>query len=182
MHLKSPKRIAAERLVTTLVLGSYFANCAISPGSWHFLDGVDLVIHEAGHTLFSFDGFFLTIAGGSLLQVLVPAGVALYFFLTRQPWSGAIVLMWMGQSLLNVAVYAADAETMDLPLVGGEDVLHDWNYMLASTGHLPLTELIAGALRWLGTLIIAGGLLLAGWLSFTRPPATPTAPAPLPGN
>lgn len=162
-------RLDAGKVAGTLLFGSYFGSCALQPGAWHFIDGANLVIHEAGHFLLSFDGFMLAIAGGTIMQLLVPAGAGVYFLWTQQRWAATVMLMWLGQSLLNVAVYAADARDMVLPLVGPEDALHDWNYMLASTGLLQQTALIAGTIRVVGMLVILAGLLLAALLCRVPP-------------
>lgn len=43
---------------------------------------------------------------------------------------------------------------LQLPLLGGEDSIHDWNYLLSSTGLLPSTHRIAVAIRIAGTFAI----------------------------
>jgi len=45
------------------------------------LHGVNLIFHEAGHVVFRPFGRFMTILGGSLLQILVPLVVMLVFLL-----------------------------------------------------------------------------------------------------
>jgi hypothetical protein len=134
------------------LVGAYGVVCAINPKNYRFLDGVDLVFHEAGHVIFGFFGEFIGILGGSLLQVLIPAIVTGYFLWHHQRWSGMVTLFWVGQSLFNVSVYVKDARAQALPLLGGADVLHDWNWLLG-TLHL---------LRWdqaIGALIYMAGLL-----------------------
>jgi len=49
----------------------YFGWCAFDPYQWHFIDGVNLLIHEAGHIIFMPFGEFISIAGGSLFQLIV---------------------------------------------------------------------------------------------------------------
>ena len=119
------------RVVLACLAGLYFLWCAWDPAQWHLIDGVNLLIHEAGHFLFTPFGEFLMIAGGSLLQVIMPAAFVLYFYYNRASYSAALVLFWVGESALNVSVYAGDAVKMDLPLLGGQDSVHDWNYMLS---------------------------------------------------
>ncbi len=153
-----PNRATQSLLV--LVVGAYFLSMALTPEEWRWLDGVDLLIHEAGHVLFRPFGEFMMIAGGSLLQVMMPALFVGYFLRQGQPYSAALVLFWVGQSMLNVSVYAADAMAMQLPLLGGGHVIHDWNYLLVQTGLLPWTPWVAGALRGLGTLTILTGIAL----------------------
>ncbi|HZG53095.1 MAG TPA: hypothetical protein VEZ40_13245 [Pyrinomonadaceae bacterium] len=136
------------------VAGLYFLWCAADPRQWHLIDGVNLVIHEAGHVVFMPFGELLTVAGGSLFQVIVPAAFVVYFYRRGQAYSAALVLFWVGESLLNVSVYAGDALAMQLPLLGGEDSIHDWNHLLSATGRLSSTDKIAAAIRVAGTLAI----------------------------
>jgi hypothetical protein len=134
------------------LVGLYGVACAVNPKTYRFLDRVDLVFHEAGHLIFGFFGEFIGMLGGSLMQVMIPAVVTGYFLLHTQRWSGMVTLFWVGQSLFNVSVYVKDARAQALPLLGGEDVIHDWNWVL---GKLHL-------LRWdqaIGALIYMAGLL-----------------------
>jgi hypothetical protein len=121
-----------------------------------------------GHVVFMPFGQFVMIAGGSLFQVIVPAVFAGYFFYNRQPFSGALVLFWVVESLLNVSVYAGDAAVQQLPLLGGQDSIHDWNYLLEDKGLLGSTHQIAGAIRLAGTAVIVTGLVLAILQSISR--------------
>jgi hypothetical protein len=138
---------------------AYFGWCAFDPLQWHFIDGVNLIIHEAGHIIFMPFGEFVAIAGGSLFQLIVPAAFAAYFFRRKQYYSAALVMFWLGESMLNVSVYAGDAVAMELPLLGGEGTIHDWNYLLDKLGLLNSARVIAGLIRLCGTaLIIAAGV------------------------
>lgn len=121
---------------------------------WHFIDGVNLLVHEAGHVVFRPFGEVMMIAGGSLFQVIVPLVFVAYFLWNRKYFSAALVLFWVGESILYVAIYAADSLALQLPLVGGEDAIHDWNYLLGHFGMLKQTAKIAGFIRFLGTLCI----------------------------
>ncbi len=153
------------KTVCAALAGLYFLWCAYDPYQWHLIDGVNLVIHEAGHIVFLPFGELLTVAGGSLFQVIVPAVFVGYFYRRGQTYSAALVLFWMGESLLNVSVYAGDALALQLPLLGGDNSTHDWNYLLSSTGLLSSTHRIAAAIRIAGTLAIvvasAGSLIYA---------------------
>jgi hypothetical protein len=54
---------------------------------------------------------------------------------------------------------AGDSLALQLPLLGGEDSLHDWNYILSTLNLLPATSKVADVIRFLGTtLIILAGL------------------------
>src|SRR5690349_18680640 len=96
-------------LIFALLLCIYFVWIALTPMQGSFLDNIDLPIHEFGHLLFRPFGEFMMVAGGSLFQVIFPAVFVGYFFWQKKYYSSAIVLFWVGQSLLNVFVYAADA-------------------------------------------------------------------------
>jgi hypothetical protein len=149
------------KLGVAAAAAAYFLWAAAHPDSWRLVDGVNLVIHEAGHVVFGPFGEFLAIAGGSLFQVIVPAVFAVYFYLNHKPYSCALVLFWTGESLLNVSVYAADSVAMQLPLLGGDNSIHDWNYMLDRLGLLRQTAGIALFIRALGTLLIVFAALWA---------------------
>jgi hypothetical protein len=142
------------KLVVAVIASLYFFWCAYDPYQWHLIDGVNLVIHEAGHLIFSPLGEFMMIAGGSLFQVIMPALFVGYFSYNGKYYSAALVLFWVGESILNVSVYAGDSLALQLPLLGGEDSVHDWNYLLSSLNLLPATAKIAGAIRLLGTATI----------------------------
>ena len=158
---KSRTLLYSKEFLFTLVIGSYFLWCAWDPYQWHLIDGANLLIHEAGHVIFMPFGEYLMIAGGSLLQVIMPAVFVFYFFYNGKVYSAALVMLWVGESLLNVSVYAGDSIKMQLPLLGGQDSVHDWNYLLDRAGLLAATPKIAMLIRLAGTLVILSGLYLA---------------------
>lgn len=146
------------KLIFAFVLAIYFLWIAYDPMQGSFLDLVDLPIHETGHLIFRLFGEFMGIAGGSIFQVIFPAVFAGYFVWRLQYYSAAVVLFWVGQSILNVWVYAADAVVMQLVLTSGftgsEGSFHDWNYLLTRTGLIGSTKIVAGIIRALGTIVI----------------------------
>src|SRR4051812_19706123 len=151
-------KVQPLKLVFAILLTIYFVWIAYDPMHGSFLDNVDLPIHETGHLIFRLLGEFMGIAGGSLFQVIFPAVFVGYFLWQRSFYSAAIVLFWVGQSVLNVWVYAADAVVMQLVLTSGftgsEGSFHDWNYLLTHTGLLGSTKLVAGLIRLIGSLTI----------------------------
>lgn len=147
-----------KRLIGTLLISAYFFYCIANPTFGHFIDNVDLVIHEAGHWVFIFFGQFIQVLGGSLLQILVPIVFAAYFFSRREAFSASIVLFWVGYNIINVSLYMADAVVMQLPLLGGNSSGHDWNYLLSQTYLLEYTRFLSKAVYSVGisvTLIAA---------------------------
>jgi hypothetical protein len=150
----------------------YFLWVAYDPLQGSFLDLVDLPIHETGHLIFRTFGEFIGIAGGSLFQVIMPCVFAGYFIWHNKYYSAAVVLFWVGQSIINVYVYAADAVAMQLVLTSGltgsEGSFHDWNYMLTRTGLIGSTKLIAGLIRMVGTLTILAAAVGSIYYSFAQ--------------
>ena len=149
------------RCIGAVIASLYFLHYAFTRYDWHAIDIVNLIFHEAGHTIFSFLGEFIQIAMGSGFQILLPLSIALYFFYTRQRYAGAIVLMWVGQNLINVSVYAGDAIAMQLPLLGGDSVIHDWNWLLSNLNILNWTPVVASVLYISGFCTIVLGILLS---------------------
>ncbi|WP_421656088.1 hypothetical protein [Leptothermofonsia sp. ETS-13] len=130
-----------------------------------FLHGVNLIFHEAGHVIFSFFGRFLHILGGSLMQVLVPAGITGYFLFHRQLYAGAVTLCWVAQNLWDVSIYIKDAQARALPLLGGEAVLHDWHFLLLDMNLLTKDQLIGNLVFWLGVLLYIAAIFAGFYCS-----------------
>ena len=161
------------RLAIAVIASLYFFTIAYNPmadGLWNFLSLVDLPIHEAGHLIFRLFGEFMMIAGGSLFQVIVPLIFFGYFLKRDQMFSAALVLFWVGQSILNVWVYADDAVRMKLVLLSGltgsEGSFHDWNYIFSATGLMGYHGAISGLIRVAGTFVILGAAAWSVYLSF----------------
>ncbi len=136
---------------------------ATAPDYQPLLKGLNLGIHELGHMVFAPFGQFLTIAGGTILQCLVPVVGMAMFARQRDPFAILFAFGWLGTNLFDVATYAADARAMELPLVSpfaGDEILHDWNWLLDDLGWLAHDQAIAGMFRFEGHLCFA--LCLAG--------------------
>ncbi|MEO8648673.1 MAG: hypothetical protein ABI539_05865 [Acidobacteriota bacterium] len=163
------------KLVLAVLFSIYFLSIAYDPLEGSFLDMVDLPIHETGHLLFRLLGEFMGIAGGSLFQIIVPAVFVGYFVWQRKYYSAAIVLFWVGQSILNVFVYARDAVVMQLiltsGLTGSEGSFHDWNYLLTATGLIDSVKSVSGIIRAVGTLVIIASVVFSTYFSFVDHPS-----------
>jgi len=139
-----------------VLLAVYGIICAADVGGAHFLDGVNLIAHEAGHLLFSYFGEFIQVIGGTVGQLFVPIAFTVYFFMRRELYSSAVTLFWTGQNCFGISVYIKDAQAMVLPLysVGGDDPVHDWNYILLKLGLLRWDHAIGNAVFVLGIVVI----------------------------
>jgi hypothetical protein len=145
------------------ILALYGGYCAFRPNEWHLIDGVNLVIHEAGHLFFGYFGQFLGVAGGTIGQLFVPAAFTVYFIFQKARFSSSVTLFWFGQNFINISVYVKDAQAMVLPLVsvgGGGDICHDWNYLLSRMGLLARDQLIGNAVCTIGILIMLTAIVL----------------------
>jgi len=141
---------------------------------YHFLDGVNLAFHEAGHIFFGFLGMTLHIFGGTLLQLLVPLLCAGHFLRQSQRFEPLVCLFWLGESLMYTAWYMGDAVRMEIPLVGGGEI-HDWHWLLGRFGLLAYTPLLSGATHVLASAIVLGALGALLWLAFRPGPSGLTA-------
>jgi hypothetical protein len=163
-------KISYLKAGSTVLRAVYGVVCLRSVAQGSFLDRVDLIAHEAGHLLFGYFGEFMLVIGGTLGQLLVPAGIAAYFAARREFFSAGVVLFWVGQSLLNVSVYLKDAAAMELPLVslGGGDSIHDWNWLLLKFNVLAYDQTIGNLVSGAGALVILASIALAGCFSFDK--------------
>lgn len=138
-----------------------------------FLHLVNLPFHEAGHVLFSPFGRFLTIAGGSLMQILVPAVCAASFARRQDRFAMWICVWWAGESLVDLAPYIADARALQLVLLGGftgaQVEGHDWEAILTSLGLMMHDRQLGMTAQLFGTMTMAGALLAAARLARHAP-------------
>ena len=136
---------------------------------YHFLDGVNLAFHEAGHLFFGLLGRTLHFLGGTLGQLFFPAACIVHFLRRDRPFEAAVCAVWLGESGMYAAEYVADARVQALPLVGGH--VHDWNWLLAHAGLLAHCEELARLLH-----LAASALVIGAWLHLARAAFVP-APA-----
>lgn len=132
----------------------------VNRGNYTFIDTADLVIHEGGHLIFMIFGRFIYVSGGTLMQIILPSIIAFYFLKNQYKTGVQVALLWLGQNLINISVYAADARAHKLRLLGGNKVLHDWTYLLGQTGLLELDQEVGYFFFGLAILIFMLSLLL----------------------
>jgi len=148
--------LVAVALVCALLLGVH----ATSPDGWiPLLDSANLAFHEAGHPIIGAFSDRLMVYGGTIFQLAFPAVVAIHFARRGEPAGLAMAVVWLGENLLNVARYMADARAQELPLVGGGE--HDWTEIFLRWGVLAKDVKIAGFTRWLGYALMVGAVV---WL------------------
>ena len=137
---------------TTFLIGlaaftAFLLRAPIDAGMNSFVHLIDLVFHEAGHIIFSPFGEFMTVLGGSLMQILVPLVCAgAFLFQQDDPFGASVCVWWAGESLMDLAPYINDARELKLMLLGGPANAvegHDWEAILTSLGWLHLDHAIA---------------------------------------
>lgn len=129
-------------LTGSLVFGTHFL----------FIDYFNLVMHEAGHWVFMLFGSTISFLGGTLMQLLIPLICGLVLVIQQQDWfGGGVCLWWLGENLVNVGQYMADAPYQLLPLIGGE---HDWVRLFNQWSMLGQADLIGQFVQQLGFVIM----------------------------
>ena len=131
-----------------------------------FLHSINLPFHEAGHIIFSPFGEFMTVLGGSLMQVLVPI-ICMIAFLTEASYNifgAAVLLWWAGENMMDVAIYINDARALQLMLLGGPaDAVegHDWEKILTMTNSLHRDHVLGWGAHWIGAAMMIGAIVWA---------------------
>lgn len=143
-----------------LVLLSLGTWVAVTNEWFPIFDYVNLIFHEAGHWIWAIFGETMKMLGGSLNQVLIPI-ICLVVFIFQKRWLGALFsLWWTGQNLVNVSVYIGDAWDKALPLLGGDNVVHDWNWLLGMWGLRDYDGQIANVVWWIEAILMLISIIL----------------------
>lgn len=132
------------------------------------LDFVNLAFHEAGHVFLGFFPRFLMVLGGTLFQLLVPAVCLAHLKRRGANLGWQLCLFWLGESLLNISIYAGDAIKQALPLVGGG--VHDWTYLLTETRLIAHPAGVARAIFLAGSAVVFWSFYLIARDAWAREP------------
>ena len=145
---------------TILLIGLLLVTRLVLAREWLFIiDDANLLFHEAGHVIFSTLGEHMTVLGGTIMQLFVPLAVAGAFARQYKWFATYVSLWWVGQNLISISIYMADARAQVLPLLG--DGTHDWHYLFTSMGVLERDLQISSITYWIGFGFIAFGLIYA---------------------
>lgn len=128
-------------------------------GQFTFIDYINVLIHEGGHGIFKIFGRFIYTLGGTLMQIIIPSMFVIYYWIKRKKFGTQIFFVWLGENLMNISVYAADARTQKLPLLGGNKVYHDWTWLLSQTGLLEQDQTVGNIFYGTGILIFIIALI-----------------------
>ncbi|MFA4924254.1 MAG: hypothetical protein WC557_08700 [Ignavibacteriaceae bacterium] len=117
-----------KRWILSLMLFPVCLYFLLHRGEYTLLDNFHLIVHEAGHLFFSFFGTFVWSLGGTLMQIIIPLLLLIIFYKSFMPKGMQASFFLLGHSFINISVYATDARTQALPLLGNGK--HDWAYLL----------------------------------------------------
>ena len=160
--------VSRPALIAWLAFYSLYMIHAFRAVDFTFIYPVEVIIHEAGHLLFSYLGHTLMLWGGTLNQLLVPLLLALSFAWRGHTTGTAFCTFFLFENLLGISVYMADAREMDLPLItvgdaSGDGVPHDWWNIFTQLGVLEYDTRIAAWVRAIGWL---GMIATMAWLFY----------------
>ena len=160
------EKSAAARLPVLVYFAYVFYRHTENPFYTSLIGGIDLVIHELGHFLWAPLGEYASIVGGSLTQCLAPIAAGIVFWRQRDYFAIAVASCWLGVNFFEVATYAADGLTQQLPLVSpvGDDPTHDWGYILGRWEMLSKAREVGAAFRTAGSIALLTGLAGGAWL------------------
>ena len=117
-----------------------------------------VLIHEAGHFLFSlFSGQLLSILGGSITQLAVPLLLLIYFLLVRNKFASGFCLFWFGNNFVNISPYLGDARCQCMDITG---TIHDWNFILGQFNILDQDKSLSTLVLVIGLSICFLSLIL----------------------
>ena len=123
---------------------------------YHWVDGINLLIHETGHLVFSLFGETLGVLAGPLIQLAVPLYITVRLWRRGEAVPAAVSALWSAESLMYTAEYMGDANRLALPLIGGHP--HDWRLLLDRAGALESAEEIGFALHVLASAAALGAV------------------------
>ncbi|HPZ08136.1 MAG TPA: hypothetical protein PL110_08480 [Candidatus Eremiobacteraeota bacterium] len=136
---------------------------------YSLIDYVNLAFHEAGHFVLALQGSeFIHILGGTLGQLFVPCVFSIYFFKKKDYRAFFFTIFWFFENFINISIYMADAPYQQLPLLGGDGVVHDWVYLCGELKCLRNIEAMAMMVRVTGTLGMIASIMGLGLFSFYK--------------
>ena len=98
-----------------LVLMSVYTAWLVLLYRYHFIDNINLLIHEAGHLVFAPFGDVLGMLGGTILQLAFPLFFFVYFWKRAQRFEAAVCGLWSAESEAAIKKLSRDEK---LRLIG----------------------------------------------------------------
>lgn len=181
MRLWCAGRLWQWRLPLLLFLLTQVTRPLREQGAPNLFAGITFGAHEFGHLFFALGGEWLGIAGGSLMQLLIPIGAAAVVARGKDWFGVAVCGLFLAASLGDLSWYIADARARELDLLSfSPDASgHDWAYLLTKADLLGHDLRIARLTRFLGWILAfvstAFAARLLWWMKTAPAPSAPTA-------
>lgn len=121
-----------------------------------FIDNFLLIVHEAGHSFFSFFGSrFLYIFGGTFFEIFLPTLIFAFGWWYRKRFTAQLGLLLTAFAWIESSAYAADALERRMPLIGNlPKSSHDFYNMFLMKGVMDDYMTISWTMYWIGIIIL----------------------------
>ena len=146
----------------SVAFAAFLVYAAFSSSGFLFVDHANLMIHEVGHPLFGWTGYYTQILGGTLAQLIVPIACVLLFMRRGETTGVAVAAFWGFENLLYIAASMADARRSALPLVGSDE--SDWTILFSHWGVLQHDLTIAAWTRGIGWIGMLATIVWLVWM------------------
>jgi len=143
-----------------LLIALFASTYTLLENSWAFISYINLIFHEAGHTIFFSAPRFFSVLMGSGMELFIPVFLTWYFLDKDKLLGTLFCLWWSGTALVSIGIYAGDAVVRQLPLLGREAVIHDWAYMLGRLDWFAHAETIGNLFYYSGVGVMGVALTL----------------------
>ena len=146
----------ALNAIPATLLGWTFMSYALRPDMIGVLDYVSVFVHRMGHTiwgtLMSNTGYYM---GGIFFQLMIPLALVEFFRRRSNPFHTAVACGFLCTNFLWLSRYVEGAQDGTFPRGLGQELLHDWQFILETLGMLQFS----GNIAW---LMHAGAMLALG--------------------
>lgn len=145
-------------LALVLVLGFLTAHLLIRGNGTPLVHALNTAIHRLGHAMSGWAGESGHLLGGTVLQLLIPAGLAaLLRWKLDQPLATLACVWWLGDNLVHIGSYLGDAIHRGAPIAGD---VHAWEYLMRRWDLAAHAERMGQILHWSGVALMIATLAL----------------------
>lgn len=122
-----------------------------------FLSGmyfIEFGVHEISHLIVMFSPQLFVAMAGSIGEILFTVLILIATIKARSYFASIFAGLWIMLAMNSVGRYIADASSQLLPLAGpGDNVQHDWHYILTNLNCLESDQFIGGIVCFIGDII-----------------------------
>lgn len=145
-------------MLAVVILGTLTVMLFVTDSPLFLVDRINDTVHELGHIGLGWAETTYVMLGGTLYQLMIPLAIIGVLMWIRWRTPALVVGWWLGQNLVHIAIYMADApERARSPIAGN---IHAWHYLFSDWGAMHLASTIASAIRWTGLAFMILALVL----------------------